>query len=190
MRMWLRERVLWWRCFLPVVFSHKPLCGQFHGHNVTIGGWHLCRSCLLLYAGAVLTAVLICARPQALVHHRYGFVALVVLTLLLSTPAVYRRYPRPVKDVLRFLLGVSGAGAAGMLVVGPWRTGVVLAALLVGAKQIFSALRARNRDRVCQNCPEFHQRGICSGFRLKSRRMRLYERGLERFRLIPSRNTG
>lgn len=181
----LKERILWWRCFLPVVFAHKPLCAPFHGHHLKIGRAHVCRSCLLLYLGGVSAAVLFWLRSDTLMQARIPFAAAVITILLLSYPAAYRHYPRICRDVLRFGLGVSAAGIMGLMITGHWRTGLVLTGCVVSARLIFNALRVRKRDEICAQCPEFHRRGICSGFRAKSRRMKLYERTLMRF--LPAR---
>lgn len=187
MRTWWRERVLWWRCFLPVVFAHKPLCESFHGHHLKIGGLHVCRSCLILYSGAAVTLAVLAVSPGVSAFLGLPLIGLTATTLLLSYPPLYRRYPRALRDVLRFSLGMCGAAAAGMIVLGAWQSGLIAGALLGAAKLIYSALRSRNRDHICRQCPEFSRRGICSGFRYKSRRMRLYERGLVRYVLGASR---
>ncbi|MBZ0166237.1 MAG: hypothetical protein K8I00_05470 [Candidatus Omnitrophica bacterium] len=180
MKMWIKERILWWRCFYPVIFAHKPLCGPFHGHHLRVGKWHVCRSCLVLYAGAGLAAITFWLRPGLLRDHQALFAISVVLTLGLSYPSLYIKYPRTARDILRGLLGVSGMGILWLLIYRQWYWGLILSGVLWSVKRIYSTLRLSRREDVCQNCPEFHNQGICSGFDLKRRRMRLYERSLQR----------
>lgn len=184
---WIKERILWWRCFYPVIFAHKPLCGPFHGHHLRWGKWHVCRSCVIFYMAAALTAILFRLRPGVLVNHQALFALGVISTLGLSYPYAYNKYPRTARDILRGLLGISGMGTLWLLVYQQWFWGLVLSGTLWSAKQIYSIRRLSRRNDVCQKCPEFQRRGICSGFYLKSRKMRLYERSLKKYILTAQR---
>lgn len=177
---WIKERSLWWRCFGPIVFAHKPLCSKFHSHTLQLGSFRICRSCLLLWSGIVTTALI--AAMDLMMFSQYQMIIPFILGVVMlgSHPQLYKRIHRFGKDGLRFLLGLLISYTLLQFLVGEYVIGIVFAGLLWSSKFIYSRIRMAERDGVCETCPEYQSTKICSGYKYKSQRMRLYERGLSK----------
>ncbi len=178
LKAWWMERVLWWRSFWPVMFAHKPLCDRFHTHTIRVGRTHVCRSCAILYVSMALSVMFFVVLMQGHTLPIEGMVGIAGLTMVLSFPPLYKNLPRIIKDGVRALLGVSIAGTIMLAVDGQWPWAAGMAVGLWGAKLLFQMFRARRSASACDSCPEYRQNQICSGYRLKARRMRIYERVL------------
>ncbi len=180
-KLWIKERYLWWRAFLPVIFAHKPLCERFQPHTVCIRNIYVCRSCLLLYLTLISTTLFFFWKQE--IFYAYAFVWIIVLTvtMILSCPLWYARFPRSVQDIIRVGLGFSISNALWFCLTQQWLFVAYVIVIIFVSKMIYSALRANAHNNICQNCPEYHQPQPCSGFRFKKRKIRLYEKGLERF---------
>jgi len=166
---------LWLRHSYRFRWAHRPLCERFHAGVLRIGPVHLCRSCICVYGGLIGFAVL-CACVGALrVSVTSWLLGLMVPTVILSMPLLYRRLPRPLKDVLRFGMGacISLCGYA-ML-----RGNIFVAAACVGVLFLFwkmyFAMRRRQKAEACQGCPEYGIESICTGCRVQAEAIRAYE---------------
>jgi hypothetical protein len=103
------------------------------------------------------------------------FLTLATLTILLSLPAWYRRWPRPLRDMLRFAMGVTIALCAHLLLSGQLLVGLVGALALTTFWKAYMVLRRSRRLVACAGCPELHANVICTGFTLQAERVRRYE---------------
>ncbi|MCA9400593.1 MAG: hypothetical protein KC713_03130 [Candidatus Omnitrophica bacterium] len=172
---WLKERFYWWKSFIPVIFAHKPLCRFFQKDLLRIGPVHLCRSCVLLYLSMVLTVPAILIFQSRFLANQAGWVIFVFAVLFISYPKWYHHYSRFFRDVLRLALGAVLPSIIVLAVFQQWLTSSLLCCLLMGFKWIYSHESRKLQQKVCEGCPEYHDQGICSGFQLKSQRMRQYE---------------
>ena len=189
---------LWLRHSYPFHFAHKPLCEQFRHDVLHVGPVHVCRSCTLAYAG-IAAGGLLCGLvhgPLQEVGARLFF-ALAAVTLALSFPPWYKTYwPRPMRDVLRFALGLVIALCGYLAVSGQLTAGLAGVVLLATMWKVYGVLRGRQKDRACDRCPELTAEGICAGFALQADRIRQYEEAATEMLLasgdvpeiVPSRN--
>ena len=157
-------------------WAHKPLCDRFRHDVVRIGHVHLCRSCLLAYAGILAGVAASIAAPSFLqTHGATVFVSIATATILFSLPFWYKRWPRCLRDVLRFCMGLSIALCGCLLVSGQIVVGIVGAIGLATFWRTYLALRRRRRLHSCAGCPELNGRHICSGFQSQTECLRTYE---------------
>lgn len=175
---WYRERVLWWRCFLPVVFAHKPLCNNYHSHTLSLGDVRVCRSCLILYSSVALTSGVFMMFPDLAKSNSTWIVPIIFMTVITSYPKIYASFSRAGQDILRFVLGISLGSVAWLLIHRQFRLAVPIIGILWVTKIIFNRIRIRAKDYICEQCPEYHTKKICSGYQYKRQRMRLYEKVL------------
>ena len=171
--LWLRHA--WW-----FHFAHKPLCRRFRGDVLHVGRLYVCRSCTMAYAGLLLGG-LACGLVAATRPGWFDLgmpIALAVLgsvTVAMSMPGWYGRWPRPLRDVLRFSLGVTLATCAALVVAGQWLVGLLGAAVLLVCWAIYKTLRQARRQHNCDGCGELTTKAICSGYRRQARAVRRYE---------------
>ena len=167
---------LWVRHTYRFHWAHKPLCDRFRHEVIRVGGVAVCRSCTMVYAG-LATAVVAC-----LVFH--GALEPVAPWLLLglgggtvagSLPWWYKRWPRSVRDLLRFSLGLTIALCGYLLVSGHLLAGLAGIAVLGGFWKMYKALRGTRKARACDGCPDFEEIGICPGYREQAEQVRRYE---------------
>lgn len=167
---------LWLRYAYPFHWAHKPLCERFHRDVLRIGGVHLCRSCTMAYLGLAGGAVLCALSWQSLDQIGAAlFITLATLTIFLSLPTWYRRWPRPMRDILRLAMGVTIALCAYLLLSGQLLVGLLGALTLATFWKAYLVLRRSSRLNACSGCPELRDNAICSGFALQAERARCYE---------------
>jgi hypothetical protein len=182
-RFYLRERLLWWRCFAPVIFAHKPLCAHFGHHVIRFANIAICRSCGVLYAAFILGLGWQAMNPGLVVDYADVFAGLVALTVVVSFPGFHTRLPRWARDCSRAGLGVSLAWIVGLVLSHQWMLGLMAVSLLWLVKMSYARVRQFQHHSVCDRCPEFHDPrvSVCSGFREKYRRSKRYARVLNRW---------
>lgn len=164
------------RYVYPFYWAHHPLCDRFRRDVLRLGRMHVCRSCALVYAGLILT-ILGCLVYSAEISPVASslFALLVAVTLAGSCPIWYRRWPRPVRDLFRAMLGMT-LGLCGFLLTHQfWPLGLTGLIVLLVSYQVYFVLRQAQRLRACDGCLELDQPGICSGCRLKVELTRQYE---------------
>lgn len=180
-KLWIKERYLWWRAFRPVIFAHKPLCEHFRQHIICIRGYYVCRSCMLLYGALAVSSLFSLWQRDVFYAGTSVWIAVAALTAVLSCPLWYSRFPRAVQDIVRTGLGLSMSVVLWLCFTGQWLLAGGMAACFYASRRIYIPLRARIRADACAACPEYHQPPPCSGFRLKKRKMQVYEKGLRAF---------
>jgi hypothetical protein len=174
---------LLWRCTYRTRLSHKPLCEKFRRDALRLGRVYVCRSCFCVYTALSLTllmgAALAVLRPDFFspsIHERL-FAALIIGTLLLSSPPFYRRLPRLFRDITRGGLGTT----LGLLFLLPFRGRLLLfvgsAAILIAFWRYYFKLRANRRLEQCEGCPELEDGvdEVCSGYALHAKGARRFE---------------
>lgn len=167
---------LWLVHVYPFNWAHKPLCDRFCHDVVRIGHVHLCRSCLLAYVGILAGVVASIAAPSFLqTHGATVFAPIAATTILFSLPFWYKRWPRRLRDVLRFCMGLSIALCGCLLVSGQILVGMAGAIALAVFWRTYLTLRRRRRMQSCAGCPELGGQRICSGFQFQAECLRAYE---------------
>jgi hypothetical protein len=167
----------WLRCTYAFNWAHRPLCARFRDGVLRVGRAYVCRSCTLVYASAAATALLIWAAPSS-VPSPFVFYALFVFVMTLSCPALYERFPRPAKDVVRVATGALLALMVQFFVAGWWGLGLLNAAVFAACYRLYLAQYKQWKLRACDGCPE-RGGGICSGFRMQADGVRAYEAAAE-----------
>lgn len=184
---WWKERIAWWRFFLPIIFAHKPLCDRMHEDTIQIKNIYLCRSCCVLYSAVIMCSLGFSIFPQFLLSNLLFILTVSAASLLLSYPALYKQFPRWLRDILRFLLGAGITSTIWFLIYQKWQVGLLMASLYLGSKIFYMFVRTQKHQAICEQCPEFRTQAVCSGFQLKKKRMQLYERFLVKS-LIPKQD--
>jgi len=175
-RSWLAWKRLWLSHVYPFYWAHKPLCQRFRRDVLRLGRVHVCRSCTMVYAGAALGAVLCGVFRQPLWDVAPAlWAAMAGITLVFSFPLWYKRWPRPMRDLLRAMLGGTIALCGYLLLSGAWLPGLVGTAVLAASWQAYRGVRERFRRQACAGCPELRDGEICPGFALQAERIRQYE---------------
>ncbi len=174
-----KERFFWLRCFLPVVFSHKPLCRRFRQDVVSWGKIDVCRSCVLLYSGFLLALTIVLSCPVSYGAWKAALFGVLLAVAGVSFPWWYGRFYRRVRDVLRFLLGCLLAVPVGFWKSGYIREAGVFLLVLLAMRLGYAAFHKDLNSRACSGCEELGRSGICSGFMKKAQCMIRYEEGIK-----------
>lgn len=172
--LWLKK--LWLQHTYRFRWAHKPLCQRFQHDVLSLGHVYLCRSCTFVWAGLVSSAVALLLLRESFEPVSASFFAAVAApTLLLSLPRWYSRWPRRVRDLLRFGLGVTLASGLFLLATGQLLAAALGFALLYAVKRHYQVRRRAKKKEACRGCPELGGGNICSGFALQAQHVRRYE---------------
>lgn len=171
-------RWLWWKHTWTFQAAHKPLCRRFHGDVIRLGSLRVCRSCAALY-GSFLLALLASPLYFDALGMEAGATAsgALLIVVVASSPAIYRRAKRVLRDGLRSALGLLTGLSVVMLISAAWPWGVLQVAILGICWHLFHRQRddhTRKND-VCAGCVECGRGGICSGFAEQAVHLRAYE---------------
>lgn len=169
-------RLLWLRHAWKFNWAHKPLCDRFHGEVLRIGSLHVCRSCTFLYAGMIAAVIAGILQPQVIATRPYLFTGVLAAVMLLSAPPLYKKWPRPVRDLLRFGAGTLIPAGFIVLFSGNAILGGAGLLLLWIHWRVYLRHRRERRARVCDGCPDLAASTVCPGFRLQAEGARAYER--------------
>ncbi|MFC1653116.1 hypothetical protein ACFL3F_05290 [Planctomycetota bacterium] len=171
----LRFWLLWIRYSYPFRWAHRPLCTCFRAGVLRLGSMHLCRSCVCVYAGMVLTVAGCLVFSDLRANAAALLVGFMVPTIALSLPQMYHRCSRSVRDVLRVSMGACIPLCASTAFIGhPWMA-ALCASLLYVFWRIYFKMRQRRRALACNDCPEYKQSGICTGCQIQAEAVRAYE---------------
>jgi len=172
----LVEKLAWLRHAWFFHWAHKPLCEPYREDVLRLGKLRLCRGCTGLWFGVLGSAVALVAvtgQVDALVLP-WALVFCAVATL--SFPAWHGRWPRPVRDLLRFTSGALVPVPLAWAFTGSTVTGLLALGSLLGTYALHAHLRKDHRLAKCGACPELG-RGICSGYAEQSEAIRAWEEG-------------
>lgn len=98
----LANDFLFFKHFYPYYFSHKPLCEKFKDDTFVINNKiYLCKSCVCIYSGMLLALATFSYIKIDLTQLLF-FTSLIVL---LSAPAIYKKYSRTTRNCARFSTG-------------------------------------------------------------------------------------
>jgi hypothetical protein len=170
---------VWWAWTWWFQFAHGPLCERFRPDTVRLGRARVCRSCALLYAGLAVTLVGVLCAGGAGRWLAPACGGLLVPLAVLSEPRLYRRLPRPAKDVLRAAAGVFLGLFLGLFATAWWWVAAAAAGPLLALRRAFARARRRVKARDCDGCPELGRPGVCSGYARQADAVRGYSAVIE-----------
>ena len=174
-RTWLGLKWIWLRNYYPFAWAHKPLCERFRHDVIRLGHVHLCRSCCLAYVGVFGALLAIVLLPTLQSWLRSVFLVGGFLTVLFSLPVWYKRWPRVVRDVLRFSMGAMLACGGMLCFYGDWLVGGVGMLVMAAFWKLYLHQRAKRKLHSCQGCEEYGRDEICSGYTFQADCIRQYE---------------
>ena len=174
-------KFLWLRYAYPFNWAHKPLCSRFSGEYLRIGNLHLCRSCTLLWLELITVLIAWFIFGHYIADHIIPiFTIYAAVTLTLSAPRWYKKWPRWFRDLLRAMLGATLA-----LYLALWLSGHYLAALiatifLAAAWKFYLHRRQQLRHKLCHSCPHLQPTpkspNPCPGFTYQYQRLSQYQK--------------
>ena len=166
----------WYRSCYTFNWAHHPLCKTFQTDVLRIGNFHFCRSCTCVYIGIFTTLAAILWGMQPFREHQLAISASVIATtILLSFPAIYKKLPRLLRDLVRFGMGATIVLAISVFWTSYWPLAAGLVFVLFYFWRYYFRLRKIRRAKACQNCPEYGQGPTCSGTELQIASLRKYE---------------
>ncbi len=171
----LRLRVLWLQHSYRFRWAHRPLCPRFRDGILRIGGVHFCRSCVCLYCGGILCAVVCACFPAVRQKAVPLLLCVMAPTIALSAPPLYGRWPRPLRDLLRSCMGCAIVLCVYAMLGGHTFVSVICAGAMFVFWRVYFAQRRRRRAAACNNCPELGQSRICTGCTVQAAGIRAYE---------------
>lgn len=158
----------------PFRLSHHPMCTPFNGHTLRIFNRDVCRGCLFWYPG-IITGLITGLLFGWYAMNRY---ILAVFMLSLIIPTIFQlilSLPRPVKDIARFLLGIS-TGLAFLVGIFPGYPDLLVRVIVLIVFAIvfvpLTIVRNNRNEFICYSCPELPQRETlrCSGYKFQRER--------------------
>ncbi len=161
----------------PYRLSHHPLCENFNSHVYYFKRNKICRGCTMQYLGIFVAFLIIVLENLFDVVSLSSDVQIGVLLYLLIIPTIITTFlvkNRKMKDLSRFLLGMSFTIAFLLLIFGPnllikvW----ILINFVLGYLYL-NKRRADQNEQVCQQCREYPTRPYCSGYQIYAEREEL-----------------
>ncbi len=175
---------LWLSKTYSFLFAHKPLCSHFKQDTISIRGIHLCRSCFFAYFGILAGLFLPVDVDMSAQHISVILSVLLFATLPFSHPAIYKKIPRLLRDLLRFNLGVIISFS--LLLPIYYHQEFLLSAVTIGISLIFGKFYYKRRSirkiQLCKNCSEYQTGSICSGYQMQATLIREYEEKATEFK--------
>ena len=143
----------------------------------------VCRSCTCLYASAGLTSVALWCWPELRAHAALCLAGVGIVTLAGSHPRLYKRLPRPMRDLLRAGMGSCFALIVAAGVQESWWAAAVTAVILFLFWRYYFALRRVRRARACDSCPDYSESEICPGCQDQVQAANRYEELASEYRM-------
>lgn len=170
-------KILWLRKTASFYWAHKPLCAAYKADVLTIGTIRLCRSCFLTYAGVLLNllAVIVVFPGLSVEYGHILLVALAAITLPLSSPGLYTRLPRGLRDICRFSLGLLIVQTIHALLTGHAILSLAVMLSSFALWRVYFRQRSARKIKRCQVCDEYADGRVCSGFARQMVLLREYE---------------
>ncbi|MFX1282848.1 MAG: hypothetical protein ACFFB5_04300 [Promethearchaeota archaeon] len=162
----------------PYRISHHPFCDHFKDHIYIIRGTKVCRGCVMQYSGMIFTFIIISI--GYLLGWWYGLteiqVGLVLYALVFPTVlTAFLIENRKIKDIARFLLGISFSLAFIQFIFTPnWLIkGWILLNFIPGYIYL-NHRRAKSNNEVCNQCEENDKMPYCTGFQIYTDREKIF----------------
>lgn len=157
-------------------WAHKPLCNHFKEDIISTGAIYLCRSCVSTYLGIVAGVFFVLFSTVSSENISIFLVVLLLITLPLSHPLIYKKNPRPLRDILRFNLGIIISFSLLLLC---YYQNFTLPLTVISISLLFGKFYYHKRSirklKICEECSEFQTDSICSGYKMQANIIREYE---------------
>lgn len=155
---------IFYKHFYKFIFLHKPLCPKYKESTLKIFGLYICRSCLLLYSGFIISLILTTISVKTVYFDKYFFLGLCgcILTFGISYPAIYSRFSRITKDFIRFYDGIFLAA----FIVMCFKISIIAGIVAIGSFIIMRNLynKRRGGEKVCKDCDALIDGTTCIGY--------------------------
>lgn len=157
-------KYLFLKHFWKFLFLHKPLCEKYKDNTLKIFGLYVCRSCLLLYSGFLISLVFCILSIKTVQFNKYFYLGLTgfILTFAMSYPPVYKNFRRLTKDFIRFYDGIFLAAFFVVCFKIHWEFGLLSIGLFVLLRNLYNA--KRTGDSICKDCPKLTEGKTCEGY--------------------------
>lgn len=151
--------------FYKYFFLHKPLCERYKSHTLKICGLYVCRSCLLLYCGFLITLGLLIKLSPEIVFNKYFvlYICGLILTLLFTYPPIYSNFRRLSKDFIRFYDGIFIASGFYIAFKIKFMLGIFSILTFLIIKNYYN--KKRTGERICKGCPQLIDGQTCEGYK-------------------------
>lgn len=137
----------------PWVFAHHPTHACFREHVWKINGLYICKGCLVTSAGFAAGALLYPLTDWLQWWPEEVMGAIFVAMLLPTILATIFRWPRPIRHVARFLLGLLMASALLLVfLTDRWEVRGVIVLTFVVFQVALSKKRLRQNDEQLARC--------------------------------------
>ena len=152
----------------PFRISHHPMCRPFEDHTLNVFGRDVCRGCLFWYPG-IVSGLIIGLIINIFSIDKYFLAPIMFFLIAPTLLQLILHLPRPIKDIARFMLGLS-TGFTMLIILGfPdlfVRFVVLIVFLLVFVP--LTIVRNNKNESICQLCPELSLRSDnkCSGYKI------------------------
>lgn len=169
-------KILWLRKTYSFNWAHKPLCEKYEEDLIKIKDVSVCRSCFFVYLGLISNLVF------SLMFHNfyvaYGRIilsGLLLFTLPLSYPTLYKKLPRKLRDLLRFTMGYLIIQIFFVFLRGHFVYSLAAVLLSYILWKIYFKQRAKRKIDLCFTCNEYSDQKVCSGYKTQVLLIREYE---------------
>lgn len=156
--------LLFFKYFYKFIFLHKPLCPKYKESTLKIFGLYICRSCLCLYTGFLISLTLLISSVKVVNFDKYFFLGLAgcILTFAVSYPSIYSKFRRITKDVIRFYDGIFLAAFFVICFKIHLYIGIGSLAFFILLRNTYN--KKRDGSRICKDCNALIDGTTCIGY--------------------------
>ena len=160
----LLYKFLFYKHFYKYIFLHKPLCEKYKDNTLKIFGLYVCRSCLLLYTGFLISIILCITSIKSIHFDKYFYLGLagLILTFIVSYPTIYSKFRRLTKDFIRFYDGIFLAAFFVVSFKFNLYAGFGSILVFILLRTIYN--KKRSGDRICKGCEKLVVGKTCEGY--------------------------
>lgn len=169
----LRYQLLVIKHCYKYLLVHKPLCDKYKDNTLLLfNKIYICRGCFYIYLGIFLSIT-----ANTFIHSNYinYLLFFIPLVILLSYPKIYKKFPRLIKDFIRFFGGVIIAQSFIFSIKINLVSGLFILVVIFLFNNFFNTIRKNKAHNACINCPEYKENKICSGYSEQIEKIRLVE---------------
>lgn len=174
----MSDRTLYRRILGPLRVSHHPLCMNFEDHIYHIRGKRICRGCVMQYSGMVISLVIITIGALFSIWSELNEIQIGIVLYLLIIPTILTAFllkNRVLKDIARFMLGISFTVAFLLLIFTPdfLIKGWIVINFIPGYMYL-NMRRGEKNSEICENCEEYNNLPNCRGYQTYVDRERIF----------------
>ncbi len=156
--------LIYFKHFYKFIFLHKPLCERYKNSTLNIFGLYICRSCLFLYLGFIISLLFLVTFIKSVHFDKFFLLGLCgcILTFGISYPPIYSKFQRVTKDFIRFYDGIFLAA----MFVTCFKLNIYIGFGSIAGFLVLRHLynKKRTGDRICKNCIELNKETTCPGY--------------------------